>query len=925
MRTGQSASSLRADLERLVGRGKVRADPRDLTAYSTDASIYTIRPQAIVIVEKEEDVAKVLAYALKNGVPVTPRSAGTSVSGGAIGPGIVLDFSRFNQILAVNPEEGWVWVQAGVIYSELNRALEKYRLFFPPDPASGDACKLGGMLANNASGARSVKYGSTKDYILEMKVYLADGSKVTVKDYEVGSPELHRLLQEQPRFSELLNLISANTDLIRSRRLSVKKNSSGYNLFDLAEGLQAGRFDLTRLFVGSEGTLGVITEAKLRLRPKPERTVVALIYLNRFEEIGLVARELNALNPSAVELIDAEGLDLIGRGRYGIPQSAQAMLLVEFDEGNLEEKVEELRQVCSRYELSKEVETALEPDRQRDLWKVREAVAPALYRYGGRKKPLPTVEDVVVPTERMTEITALLGRISERYGVRVGIYGHLGDGNIHLRPLLDINDPEDFRRMEELTREVNQTIIEQGGSLSGEHGDGRLRAEFLRALFGEEIYRLFCKVKEILDPAGILNPGVKLGEAPFTVNIDYRKYTLDCATCGKCNPVCPVYDVVRVESEGPRGWFRILTSEECDWEDAASPIKLCLNCKSCRTVCPAGCDIPQLVLERRSHRPEKASGFALGLSLKAMKWPDLFTGLNKVAAATQKFWNTGGGRWLLERLTGDTLGLKMDRRFILPNLARETLRDRYAELVRDKGKVAYFHGCADNLLANGVGDALLNVLRRGGVEVFIPEQRCCGTPLLTYGWREDATRYARFNIDRLLGFEKIITSCASCHLTLKEYPKIFQEDHEYRDKAEQLAARVYDISEFLLEEVDLERLTSSPNGTGRVKVTYHDPCHLRAGGIVKAPREVLRRISGLEFVEMRDADRCCGGAGLFNIRHYDLSKEYFELRKKPAIIESGTEVVATSCPACIIQLNDGMRGAVKIRHIIQLVADACGA
>jgi Fe-S oxidoreductase len=502
----------------------------------------------------------------------------------------------------------------------------------------------------------------------------------------------------------------------------------------------------------------------------------------------------------------------------------------------------------------------------------------------------------------------------------VGIFGHIGDGNIHFRPLLDINDPEDFQKMENLTREVNRTIIDYGGSLSGEHGDGRLRAEFLKPLYGEELYRLFTRVKELLDPAGILNPSVKLGETPFTANIDYKKYTLDCATCGKCNPVCPIYDMTRVESEGPRGWFRMLTSKECSWEDAKSPTQLCLNCKSCRTICPAGCDIPSLILERRSLHPEKVSGIALGLAFRAMRQPNLFIGLSKAWATTQSLWNTAGGRWLLEHLSSDLLKLRLDRRLLLPTVAGETLRERYPRLVEAEGRVAYFHGCADNLLANGVGDALIRVLNRNGVEVVLPEQRCCGTPLTTYGWVDDATRYARFNIDRLLRYAQVVTSCASCNLTLKEYPQLFHNDSEYREKAEQLATRVYDISEFLLREVDLTGMKADE--ANKIRVTYHDPCHLRATGITKAPREILQRIPRVEFVEMQDADRCCGGAGVFNLKHYDLSKEYFEMRKKPAILESGAEIVATSCPACIIQLNTGMQSTKTIRHVIQLLDDA---
>ncbi len=903
------------EFEQLLGPEKVLSDSPSITAYSIDASIYKVTPKAIAVIESRDDLEKVLHYAKANRVPLTARSGGTNLTGNAVGEGIILEFSHLNQILEINDQARWARVQPGIVFAELNKRLAKRGWMFAPDPSSGDMCKLGGMLGNNAAGPHTLKYGATRDNVLEMEVLLSNGRRITAKEYRLDDPHFQKLLVENPFLTDLISLVRRNSDLIESKRPKVSKNSSGYNLFGLADGLARGVFPLHQLLIGSEGTLGFVLEAKIKLVPKPAQTATALVYFDRLSEIGDAVNALLPLSPSALEMMDANSLDLVGRERFGIPNHAAAMLLVEFD-ASPREKMEEVRRWVGKYRLSAPMTEAFDSESQAELWRVRKAMYPTLYRYDAKKKPINFADDVVVPADRIPELIAYLDRLFAEKGVAVAIYGHIGNGNAHINPLLNVNDPADFEKMVALSHEIHQTVIDRfGGSLCGEHGDGRVRAEFVKALYGPELYDLFKRVKTLFDPEHLLNPGVKISEVPFTEHIDFERLAKQCATCGKCNSVCPVYDVVGEESNAARGWFHIVTDPDYSYEKSARVVEACMNCKSCRTVCPAGIDVSELILKKREERPNRVAGAAFALQERR----GLFEPLLKLAAWTQPLWDNRVGRLLVEYLTLPILkGLAPTARIpadmALPRLAKRLLRDRYAPLTRSNSRIAYFHGCAANYFDDGVGDAVIEVLKKNGVETALPPQRCSGTPIQTYGWIDRVRENARFNIASLERFEKVITGCASCTFMLKDYAGLLEGEEQ--EKAKRLAEKVLHISEFLADALPVKRPSAAP-GKKR-KVAYHSSCHLRAAGVSKPPRDLLRRHPDLEFVEMADADRCAGGAGTFCVKNPKQSAAIFE-RKRRGIAESGAEIVATSCPACMIQLQNGLRGKVEVKHIAQLM------
>ncbi|TLY35714.1 MAG: FAD-binding oxidoreductase [Nitrospirae bacterium] len=913
------------DLRRKLGRAKVKDDFPTLTAYAVDASIYKMVPKAVVQAETEDDIAETVAYAVSAGVPITPRAAGTNLTGSAVGGGIILECGRMNRILELNAEERWVRVQPGLNLTQFNKQLEPHGLMFGPDPSSRDMCKLGGMLSNNSAGPHTLRYGSVKDNVHAVRMHYPDGAWLNVEALADGDPSVEAMLARHPALLETVSIVKQHADLIRSKKPKVSKNSTGYNLFGLVDGLEQGILDLPKLFVGSEGTLGVISEATLRLVDRPKVTATALIHFLYLEEVGQAVFDLLPLTPMALEVMDANTLNLIGRSAHGVPADAAATLLAEFDGSAgqaMAEILDRVRDVCRKYRLCEEPTIAVEKEHQEQLWKARNALYPTLYRYDAKKKPINYVDDVVVSADRIAELVQYLSAFFKGQDVNVAIFGHIGNGNAHIVPLLDVNDRHDFDAMVAGYHEIHQMVISRfGGSICGEHGDGRVRAEFVRKYFGDELYGLFKQVKTAFDPHGIMNPGVKISDTPFTEHIDYVRLSKPCATCAKCNSVCPVYDVFQTEDMSSRGWFEIVTAPGYEYLNSKRVVEACVNCKSCRTICPAGVDVSDLIMQKRAEHPNTLAGAVF--ALQARSW--LFEPFIRLLGRTQQLWDRPMVRRALERVLAPLLRrlastARLPADMVLPRLAPRLLRERYASLTEEsgyRGNVAYFHGCAANYFQDGVGDAVIELLRRNGVEPVLPRQKCSGTPIETYGHADRVKEYARFNLEALSRFDTVVTGCASCTLSLKDYPKWFQGDE--RRQAELLSAKVRHVSEFLAGQP----MRQAPKGACTKKVTYHSSCHLRAAGVSKQPRDLLKRIPGMEFVEMRDADRCAGGAGTFLVKDYDTSQKIFE-RKRAAILDSGADIVATSCPACMIQLKNGLRGKVDVRHIAELLKDAYG-
>ncbi|UCD94898.1 MAG: FAD-binding protein [Candidatus Zixiibacteriota bacterium] len=881
-----------------------------LSAYASDGSIYQVQPHAVGQVFQERDIQEAVNTAVRQKLSITPRGAGTGLAGGALGSGLILDFGRFNNVLEIDVDRRTVLVQPGIIYDELNRTLSEYGLFFPPDPSSGDSCQIGGMIANNASGPRSVKYGLTSHFIEELDIVDAAGRRINLKNYEIGSDELKLFFERHPEYHEVLEILQQNRQMIRDRWPKLRKNSAGYNLLQVTDGLDAGFLNLPALMTGSEGTLAIFAAARLRLLPLPAERLTARVYFGSLVEAGEAVSPILELAPSGLEIVDGATLDLIGRKEFGIPEEAAALLLIEFDD-SVERCKESFLGLAKELKPTGPIEFADNPEATASLWKARKAIVPTLYRHHPTKRPISLVEDVSLPHNQIPSFIQYATALFEKHNLTFGMFGHIGDGNLHIRPLFDMNNKGDFDLAGAIYNEIYDKIISLGGSTTAEHADGRLRASVLRRLYGDEIFSVFRRIKTLLDPDNILSPDSILSEAPFTEKIDFEKLKSYCAACGKCNGYCPAYDLFRREDFSPRGWLRILNQSGASRRNLDRFLSYCLNCKNCTDVCPAGVDIAAEIIAYRSAGPSTLSKMAVSLT-------DRESFLNialRLGKLSEPLLESNFGKFTMELFGKHLFGIDKSAKF--PRIAKKPLRKRFSDRHGDFGDVGLFHGCADNLLKSQVGDAVFKVFDRLGIKVLIPEQKCCGLPQETYGHCDNLRAKAEFNIERLKRFDGVITGCASCLLKLKEYPKLFDDGGKAKKSAEELAAKCYDISQFL-NRLDIDR---SIFGSGRpIRVTYHDPCHLRMAGLQKEPENLIRRLSQVEIIHPVYADRCCAQAGSYGFVHFQESKRMFK-KKKDDFNRIKADYIMTSCPACQMKIRAEMDGNFKVVHPVEILAE----
>lgn len=510
--------------EHLIGEVITSADARRY--FSTDTSIFTLTPAIIVYPRNENDIRKTCRFTWQLAergrvIPMTARGSGTDQTGAALGSGIILAFpAHMNKILELDPKSGSVAVQPGLNYGKLQQTLHTHGRFLPPFPASAEYSTIGGAIANNAAGEKSVKYGVTSDYIRSMRVVLANGEVIETK--RLSKRELGKKLGlnslEGEIYRMLDNLIEDNKELIANTKLATTKNSAGYNLVDVKK--KDGSFDLTPLIIGSQGTLAIVTEAIVETESFNPHTSLISAAFNSIDEAAKAATELRDLpgKPSAIEMVDENLLSFIDRTNpnqlKGVVEKpfAKIMLLVEFDDSNTRVQkrlVKKAKKIMENYGATIRIET--EPEQQEQLWKIRHAAA-AVSSYGeGGVKALPIIEDGIVPVDKLADLISGVYMIFEKYHLSVSVWGHAGDGHIHMQPFLDLGQLGDRQKIFRLIEEYHRLVLSLGGSMSGEHGDGRLRGPYLVQQFGPEIYGLFTQVKQIFDPHGTMNPGVKVG------------------------------------------------------------------------------------------------------------------------------------------------------------------------------------------------------------------------------------------------------------------------------------------------------------------------------------------------------------------------------------------------------------------------------
>ena len=563
------------ELQKLI-EGEALFDELSRTIYSSAASLYRVKPLGIVQPRHKKDVITVVKYAGQRGIPLTPRGGGTSRAGNEVGEGILLDFSKYmNNILELNPEEKWVRLQPGLILGSLNKSLKPHQLFFPIDPSTKDHCTLGGMIANNSSGPHAVKYGATRDYVLSIEVVLSSGEvietgPVPLAERAAGESNDSGTLEEKI-YRRMPGLLKQYWQVMEEEKPFTTKNSAGYDLWRL---MDKGRLDLTSLFVGSEGTLGIITEAKVRLMPLPGKALGGLIYFNDLNHVAPATREILELSPAMLEIIERQILDL-ARGQKAelrpyLPEGTEALLFVEFqgeDPGQLRQKFKEIEEkIVRREKLAAGLKVAENLQDMAMLEKVRSVSGPILNKVKGPKKPVAFVEDAAVHPGHLSQYIKGLRQLFKKFEVEASIYGHAGDGNLHLMVFLDLTREDEVKKMASLAAACHDLVLSLKGTISGEHGDGRLRTYYLKKQY-PNLYPAMMEIKKLFDPENILNPGsiIGTGDNPldqhlksgrsgratfpsgFLNNESVKTAVETCSGCGKCRSYCPMAQQIQEE------------------------------------------------------------------------------------------------------------------------------------------------------------------------------------------------------------------------------------------------------------------------------------------------------------------------------------------------------------------------------------------
>lgn len=931
----KTAETIGAELAGLV-KGTVRIDMCTRTAFSTDASIYRILPQCVVSPKDEQDIIAVVSYAAANQIPMAPRGAGSGLAGESLTSGIVLDCRRFmNAVLDTAPDGSWVRVQPGVILDVLNMHLAAFGRKIGPDPSSSNRAVIGGVVANNATGAHSLQYGYIADYVDSVRVILADGTPVTLTSciFPESAPAPVAKLA-----SACAALLGPNGRLIEKAQPATKRNRCGYTLVNV---VQDKTVNLARLMVGSEGTLGVFTEITLRTVAVPAAVGLIQFEFASMESMAQAVPIIVQAGAAACELMDRTLMDMarqaLPRYREVLPAGCAAALLVEHNGNSIGEVLSKIDHTISAVgSLAVGSMKVLDADQQAFLWKSRKDAVPLLNRQKGPSHPVAFIEDVSVDYHHLDEYISGLQEIGRRHDIPMAFYGHAGDGELHIRPYLDLSCPEEIERMRRIAQEVFALAWSLGGSISGEHGDGLLRAAFLEGQYGKDYCQLLGGIKRIFDPAGLMNPGKILTDDPdimiknlrapalkaaeafqtqlFFEPNEYWYEVQQCNGCGVClarsggSRMCPVFRGLDDELASSRAKANLIAAWMAQQPLEAAALKdilsLCVNCKMCSIECPAGVDVSKLVIEARAQLARQtgfsAAETALSNNRRLSMAASAFSPVSNWMLSL--FWV----RWLLEKL----IGLDRSRRF--PHFEQGSFirkAKRYLQnqppLAESIDKAVYFVDSYANWNDHELGFAVLDILNKLGIETAVPPQRPAPLPAYVYGNLKTARKDMEYNVQQLLPYVergyRIICSEPSAALCLREEMRLILNNNA----AEQIAKNTVELMSYI-EDVWCRYNRAVPEKNmlsdwTEKKFAYHCPCHLKALKIPSATLKLFKKF-GLNAVDINGG--CCGLAGTTGMqkKHRGLS----DAVGKPlaeAIAATGADIILTECAACGMQIE----------------------
>ncbi len=952
------------DLQGII-RGDLLCDDLSRVLYSSDASIFQIEPIGVVVPRDEEDACTLIRYAAANGVSLVPRGAGSGLAGEALGPGLIVDLSRyFRGILEIGSD--WVRVEPGVVLRDLNAQLARAGRRFAPDPASSEQCTIGGMLATNASGSRVLRHGYTRDHVLAVRVALENGDVIAASRHPRVPPPEAPPGRLEDLISSTVTLLETNAELIRRCQPRTPFNRCGYLLHDV---LEPDHLNLARLLVGSEGTLGLFTQATLRTVPLPAGRSLVLLAFESLEAALRAAQGARATGMAACDLMDRRLITLARGGdpeaAVLIPAAAEAVLVVEYEADSPEEARTAAVELAERLHhaegLARFALVAWEPADMERLWRVRESALPSLYGLRGGAQPLAFIEDVGVPVDRLSECLYGMQQILRRHQTTASFLVHAATGQVHARPFLDLRDPTDLAKIGPLAEEIHSLVLDLGGTVSAQHGTGLARTPWVARQYGP-LARVFQELKAIFDPRQIFNPGKIVGEGMPLSSWPLRGMarpavdsslpgspaqtplilvwktdepvaeSSNCNGCGGCRTessarrMCPIFRGEHREAATPRAKANLMRHLLLEAnlpllpsDEVREIADLCVNCKMCATECPAHVNVPKLMLEIKA---ANVARHGLDRSSWVLARTESFAWLGSaLAPAANAVLANRGMRWLLEKLFG------ISRRRRLPAFAsksflRQAKKRGWTRRPRGKGpRVAYFVDIFANYNDPTIAEAVVAVLHHNGIEVYVPPgQLGCGMAPLAYGDVEAAREALQHNL-RLLaeparaGYP-ILCSEPTAALLFRQDALDLLDDPDARLVAEHVVeatSYLWDLHRAGQLRTDLQPLDFS--------VGHHVPCHVKALGRPPAGPLLLALIPGLR---VRTIDVSCSGmAGTFGLKaeNYALSLE----AGRPMLEELAAPDVqfgSTECSTCRLQMEDGT--GRRTLHPLQYLALAYG-
>nr|WP_254280599.1 FAD-binding and (Fe-S)-binding domain-containing protein [Halomicroarcula marina] len=947
--------------------------------YATDASIYEATPYAVAFPMDTDDVATIVDVCADHGIPVLPRGAGTSLAGQTVNEALVLDISRqMDEVISVDPDAKRATAQPGVTLGRLNTHANEYNLKFAPDPAWGDKSTLGGAIGNNSSGAHSLKYGMTDAYVESCEVVLTDGTVTRLGEVPVdelrenADPSGSRL---ERIYAAVLGIIDDNRDLIERAYPDLKRNVSGYNLAQLPAEADGGAVNIARILAGSEGTLGVVTEATVSLEPVPAAAATSLLC---YEDLIDAMRDVSIIldrEPAAIEVVDDVLLDLARETAEfadvcdRLPAGTNAALLVEFYGETAADASSRVDGLLADRVLTEGTSTdipsskpqyafdALEAttDAERDkLWKLRKSGLPILLSRTTDEKHIAFIEDTAIPPTNLPDYVEGVQEILDDHGTFAAFYAHAGPGVLHIRPLIDVKSTAGVAQMESIADAVTNLVVEYDGSIAGEHGDGRARTQWNKKQYGEDVMAIFRQVKRAFDPQCLLNPGQVYGDVSLTENLRFGPdYDLDvpfdptlhwrndngfqgmvelCHGCGGCRGdqdttggiMCPTFRAEDEEVYATRGRANMLRQALSDGIDdmdvtsdefVKSVMDHCVGCKGCARDCPSEVDMAKLKAEITHQYHEEH-----GASLR----DHLFANINTVAKLGSRL--APVSNWLADnavtkRVLERTVGIASDR--TLPQFQRRTLRNRLAARdhrltdAESNRNVVLVPDTFTNYVSPEAGEAAVSVLQSASVSVTLSDVEDLGRPAFSKGMLDVARNRAQQAVDELVeyvdqGYDIVVVEPSDAVLLQEDCTDLLDST-----AAERVTSNSYGVCEYLDRFGLDENLSGKAGGSS---IAYHGHCHQQAAKRDHHAVAVLRRV-GYE-VDPLDST-CCGMAGSFGYEaeHAELSRSIGE-QLFAQVDDSQAMTVTAPGASCRSQLASRGGDEAKPATPIEFVAEA---